>query len=62
MLIVGIPILTPVRDNGLELLELRRALCEGRKLQALELCGYRVGHGCGDCGGRGESSVFEGRS
>jgi hypothetical protein len=37
---------TPVRDNRLELLELRRALRKRRELQALELRRHRVAHGC----------------
>jgi hypothetical protein len=37
--------LTPVRDNGLELVELGRPFGKGRQLQALELGGDGVGHG-----------------
>lgn len=40
-------VLTPIRDDGLELLELRRSFRERGQLEALELCRYRVGHGLG---------------
>jgi hypothetical protein len=43
---VSFSVLTPVRDNRLELLELRRPLRKRRELQALELRGHRVAHGC----------------
>jgi hypothetical protein len=56
----GRSVLTPVRDDGLELLQLRRPLREGRELKALELRGYRVSHvgvGC-DSGGRRSCEVW----
>jgi hypothetical protein len=39
--------LTPVRDNGPELVELCRSFGKGRQLQALEFGGDGVGHGVG---------------
>jgi hypothetical protein len=48
MLDASVTVLTPVRDNGLELLELRRPFGKRRELQALELRRHRVAHGCSE--------------
>ena len=49
-------VLTPVRDDGLELLQLRRPLRKGRELEALELRGYCVSHDGVSCGSGGRRS------
>jgi hypothetical protein len=43
-------LLTPVGDDGLELLELRGPFGKGRELEALELGGNCVAHGSGGGG------------